>query len=334
MLAGAFDITALVTTIGVMFFRKSMPGPIQIIVWAFIIAIAGYSFFINWEYAAHYQNTALVLQPTGDTTPVYDQQGVLHYVPVMRQNTALLYINPFLASGFTIFSLIYSVVAEFFGTKPPSVEELQARKQYLEETAGVLESIKQLEEKGKGKGVIATLKEKAIEGKTAWKEITQSEESAEEIEHQDERDTDKLEAVTTEESTEENARKTADNTEGTTGKRERHFELSEEAKIIANYYENTLSWLSTGGSTVPLKTVSETMYLSMKMLRNRVESKKIRATKNREIVYKDSVIEWAIAEVLPRESAKILHLKAVRNGEDTREESESDVPEKETAGVM
>src|SRR5690242_1626783 len=61
-LAAAFDVTALVTTIGVMFFRKSMPRSVQWIVWGFIIAIAGYSFFMNWEYTAHYQSMTLILQ--------------------------------------------------------------------------------------------------------------------------------------------------------------------------------------------------------------------------------------------------------------------------------
>lgn len=65
LLAGAFDITALVTTIAVMFFRKSMPLPVFIGVWGFIIAITGYSTFINWEYASHYQNMALIMQATG-----------------------------------------------------------------------------------------------------------------------------------------------------------------------------------------------------------------------------------------------------------------------------
>lgn len=176
MLAGAFDITALVTTIGVMFFRKSMPRGIQVIVWAFIVAIAAYSFFINWEYSAHYQNAELILQSTGQTTPVYDTHGVLHYVPVMKQNTVLLYINPLLASGFTIFSLIYSVIAEFFGTKPPTVEELRVKKNYLEETASVLDDIKRLEGKHKGPGLIAVAKEKALEAKKAAAEVMGTEE--------------------------------------------------------------------------------------------------------------------------------------------------------------
>jgi hypothetical protein len=171
LLAGAFDITALVTTIGVMFFRKSMPGWVFWIVWAFILAIAGYSFFINWEYASHYQNMTLLLQPTGATTAVYDRQGVLHYVPVMQVNTRLVWVNPILASGFTIFSLIYSVIAEFFGTKAPTVEELRAKRKYLEETAGVLEDIRTLEEKRRKPSLIQQAKEAAMEAKTAAKEL-------------------------------------------------------------------------------------------------------------------------------------------------------------------
>src|SRR6266567_4394735 len=131
LLAGAVDVTALVATIGVMFFRKSMPLGIQVIVWMFIGAIACYSFFLNWEYAAHFQGASLTLQPTGETTPILNAQGNVQYVPVMQQNTALLFVNPFLASGFTIFSLIYSIVAEFFGTKAPTIDELRAKESYL-----------------------------------------------------------------------------------------------------------------------------------------------------------------------------------------------------------
>jgi hypothetical protein len=106
-LAGALDITALVTTMGVMFFCKSMPTWVLWIVWIFIVVIAAYSYFINWEDASHYQNMALLLEPTGQRTPIYDTHGVLQDVPVMQVNTGLLWVGPFLASGFTIFSLIY-----------------------------------------------------------------------------------------------------------------------------------------------------------------------------------------------------------------------------------
>jgi hypothetical protein len=170
-LAGAFDITALVTTIGVMFFRKSMPTWVLVIVWAFILAIAAYSFFINWEYASHYQHLDLIMQPTGATTPVYDARGIVHYVPVMQANTALIWINPILASGFTIFSLIYSVIAEFFGTRLPTAGELLARKQYLEETGSLLEEIKVLEEKNKKPSLVQRTRSVVKEVKEAANEL-------------------------------------------------------------------------------------------------------------------------------------------------------------------
>jgi hypothetical protein len=195
LLAGAFDITALVTTIGVMFFRKSMPTWVFWIVWAFILAIAAYSFFINWEYASHYQNMALLLQPTGETTAAYDPQGVLHYVPVMRVNTNLLGVNPVLASGFTIFSLVYSVIAEFFGTKAPTTEELLAKKKYLEETASIIEDIKKLEGKDKETSLIDRLKKSALEVKSAVKEVMQSEDQEEVTQSDDELSTQDEETV-------------------------------------------------------------------------------------------------------------------------------------------
>lgn len=320
LLAGAFDVTALVTTIGVMFFRKSMPRSIQAIVWVFIVAIAAYSFFINWEYTSHFQSAALTLQPTGQTTPVMDAQGGLHYVPVMVQNTTLLYVNPALASGFTIFSLIYSVIAEFFGTKAPSADELAKRKTYLEETAGLLEDIKKLEDKGKGPGWIQRGKQAAIELKTAVKEVTKQEDSPEETAGQTERNTDKLTRV----NAQAIARKEEETGEGspeeTANNAPRQTKLSEAESIIASYYEKCRSWLAESESTVSLKTVSETMNVSMKLLHNRVASKMIRATKNKEIVYKASVVAWAINEIIPADSQKIIRLKAVRNEQETGEE--------------
>lgn len=307
LLAGAIDITALVTTIGVMFFRRSMPKKIQVILWIFIIGLAVYSFFINWEYASHYQNTSLILQPTGQTTPVYDNQGNLHYVPVMVENTWLLYVNPALASCFTIFALIYSVVGEFFGTKAPSAEELTQRLNHLKATAGIQEQIRELEEKGKGPGWIARGKRAALELKDAVKEVTARDETEEEApDEMPEEDT-----QTTEETGRDTDKLTRIKRQDKAVKVEMKEGLSEEESTVVSYYPNSQSWLSTGGSTVALKVVSETMNLSMKRLHNRVASKDIRATKNAEIVYKSSVVSWALRELIP-ESQRTIQMKAVR----------------------
>lgn len=295
LVAGAIDITALVTTTGVMFFRKSMPRHILIILWAFIIGLALYSFLINWEYASHFQNASLLMQPTGQTTPVYDTHGTLHYVPVMQLNTTLETINPALASCFTIFALIYSVVGEFFGAKPPTAAELQAKKQYLAETAGLLDEIQSLEEKRKGPSAIARATAAAKELKAAAKALTSNEEDEDETAQETEPDTDELPTTTNAE----------DEIEPSI-----YDQLSEEEKRVANRYPKAASWLTGSDTTIPLKDVSTTLEVTMKLLRNRVASKAIRATRNKEIVFKNSVVEWAIAELLPTSNKTTTRNKA------------------------
>jgi hypothetical protein len=320
LLAGAIDVTALVTTIGVMFFRKSMPRYVLVALWIFIVGLALYSLLINWEYASHYQDTSLILQPTGATTPVFDQQGNLHYVPVMVENLWLLNVNPLIASGFTIFALIYSVVGEFFGAKQPTSEELLAKKTYLESTVNLLEDIRKLEEKGKGTGWIERAKQTALEVKAAAKEITKKEETIEEsidetvdeTTEQTERNTDELDIVISEE----------------TGVLDpRYNGLSEEETLVATHYPDSLSWLSGSGSTVSLKTVASTMKISMKLLRNRVASKQIKQTRNAEIVTKASIITWAISELLPVETQRTMQIKAIRKEPVSMEET-SEQPER------
>jgi hypothetical protein len=265
----------------------------------------------------------MVLQATGETTPVYDQSGTLHYVPVMKQNMILLFVNPLFASGFTIFSLIYSIIAEFFGTKPPTIEELRARQTYLEETSTIMENIQQLEGMHKRKGLIQSTKEKALEIKSALKEVTKQEETHQEYADNQERKSSQMVCLTGQEKCEASVRQAFGKQEESSEKQERHFRGMHEAKIITYYYAKAASWLSTGGSTVSLQTVAVTMNLSMKMLHNRVERKQIRATKNKTIVYKDSVIAWAISEIIPKErakeNAKQDYIYAHRNAEETAE---------------
>ena len=170
-IAGAIDITALVTTTAIMFFRKSMPIWVFLIVWVFVLALAGYSTFINWEYATHFQNMELIMQPTGAMQPVYDRSNVLHYVAQMKVNLSLLKINPIFASGFTLFSLVYSIIAEFFGSKPPTAAELDQQIKYFEETAVKQKRLKELRDDAKGPGFIATLRDKTNEAVDAGKDV-------------------------------------------------------------------------------------------------------------------------------------------------------------------
>lgn len=321
-LAGAFDITALVTTIGVMFFRRSMPGWVLTIVWAFILAIAAYSFFINWEYASHYQDMQMLMQPTGKTIPLYDAQGNLHYVADMQVNTSLIWVNPILASGFTIFSLIYSVIAEFFGTKPPTADELAQKKKYLEDTATIVADIKKLQAKTKGPGFIERAKTTATElakaGKEVGKAFAKEDDAAEDSQplnsginpsHKS-RTTDPLQAILTD--LEDligaplNAPKTevkADDSGLQSGVME---ESKNEISDLVKLYPRLSSLLSTGQSTASQKEIIEATGHSSKMVANRVADGTLKGSpRNQEKLLISSVLTWLKTAPLPRVKAGI-----------------------------
>jgi hypothetical protein len=215
----------------------------------------------------------------------------------MTENTTLEMINPALASCFTIFALIYSVVGEFFGAKQPTADELQAKKTYLASTAGILEDIRKLEEKGKGPGWIERSKRAALEVKAAARALTSTEDDAEETTGNAGPDTDELSTA---------------NLEETDSQHEAYEQLTDEEKRVAKRYPNSRSWLTESDSTVALKDVSTTLNVSMKLLHNRVAGKQIRATRNREIVFKSSVVAWVIAELLPAENKQAMRSKATK----------------------
>ncbi len=143
-LAISVDATALVLTLGIMFFNSQMPTYAKIIVWFFIFCLTGFSWIVNWQYAQTYQGSALVVSPFWHD------------------------VNPILASSFAFLNLAYSIVAEFFTFKVKTVEELQKE---LDEINGRESLVKQLAEKKKGKSLIQKAKETALEINQAASEI-------------------------------------------------------------------------------------------------------------------------------------------------------------------
>jgi hypothetical protein len=153
-LAISIDVTALVLTIGVMFFRKNMPGLAFGLVWFFIIALTAFSWLVNWEYAQRYQSTDLTTNPILET------------------------INPILASSFAFLNLAYSLVAEFFSTKKQTAAELAKEADRLE---GLVEHQSRLDAaraRMKKQSWIQRAKELAIEAKEAAQEVKASGEQA------------------------------------------------------------------------------------------------------------------------------------------------------------
>jgi hypothetical protein len=147
MLAISIDLTALVLTVGVMFFRKGMPWYAVLITWVFIFALTTFSWIVNWEYASTYQGNTL------------------------HVNGLLSQLNPVLASSFAFFNLVYSFVSEFFNAKVKTSDELKAELDRLEALEEIQNRIKDYRERTRKPGLIQRAKGVAIEAKTAVKEV-------------------------------------------------------------------------------------------------------------------------------------------------------------------
>jgi hypothetical protein len=152
-LAISIDLTSLILTVGVMFFRKGMPWGALIVVWFFIIALTAFSWLVNWEYAMRYQSSDLT------------------------QDATLKMLNPILASAFAFLNLAYSVVAEFFNTKKQTAEELQKEADRLEALATQQTRLDTIKDRMKKPGLIQRAKALALEAKTAAKEVLEEHEA-------------------------------------------------------------------------------------------------------------------------------------------------------------
>lgn len=151
-LAISIDATAVVLTIGVMFFRKNMPWYAQCFVWFFIVALTAFSWLVNWEYAQKYQSYEL-------TTDKF-----------------WLMVNPILASSFAFLNLAYSLVAEFFNTRTETAAELEAKLALLEEKEAVQKKLDEYRERNKKPSAIQRAKSAILEVKEAANEVLKTEE--------------------------------------------------------------------------------------------------------------------------------------------------------------
>ncbi|GER88682.1 hypothetical protein KDW_28440 [Dictyobacter vulcani] len=155
-LAVSIDLTALVLTVGVMFFRGNMPWYAQGFTWVFIVALTAFSWFVNWEYAMTFQGNDL------------------------RVNDTLRMLNPILASSFAFLNLAYSVVAEFFSSKNKTAAELAAEVDELELLEAQQVRLAEYRERTKQPSIIQRVKKTAIEAREAVNEVL----TAEQIENQ------------------------------------------------------------------------------------------------------------------------------------------------------
>ena len=147
-LAISVDGTALMLTIGMMFFSRNKPLGIKTLVWFFIISLTGFSWVVNWEYATRFQASDFTHNPT------------------------LVWLNPILASSFAFLNLAYSIVAELFGAEEKTPEQLQAEITALDARSTLEKQLKNRQ----GPGLIQQTKQTLLEAKKAAKEVLHNDE--------------------------------------------------------------------------------------------------------------------------------------------------------------
>jgi hypothetical protein len=147
MLAISIDLTSLVLTIGVMFFRKDMPWFAVLITWVFIVCLTAFSWVVNWEYARTYQGINLEINPT------------------------LEMLNPILASSFAFLNLAYSFVSEFFNTKTKTAQDLQDELNRLRALEDVQNQLKDFHDRNKKPSIIQRVKVTVKEAIDAVEEV-------------------------------------------------------------------------------------------------------------------------------------------------------------------
>ena len=141
-LAISIDATALILTVGVMFFKKGMPWHAIAGVWFFIFCLTGFSWVVNWEYAVQFQSNDL------------------------SRAANLQWVNPVLASSFAFLNIAYSVIAELFNAKPKTVQELQQELNDLQQKAGVQQQLSTL----KNQQIASWLKGKVEAVREVWQQ--------------------------------------------------------------------------------------------------------------------------------------------------------------------
>ena len=162
MLAVSIDLTSLMLTIGIMFFRKEMPWYAQVITITFIIFLTAFSWVVNWEYAR-------------------TNQGIN-----LETDSLLEMLNPILASSFAFLNLAYSFVSEFFNAKVKTADDLLAEADRLEDLEKAQKRIDAYRMRNKKAGLIQRAKETLIEAKEAVIEVRNgSSETAQEADEEE-----------------------------------------------------------------------------------------------------------------------------------------------------
>jgi len=262
-LAISIDVTALVMTTGVMFFRKGMGNWSFAIVWFFILGLTSFSWVVNWEYAVQFQN--------GNLSRATDFQ----------------WINPILASSFAFLNLVYSIVGEFFNAKPQTADDLDQEIARLQALNGKQKQLKELQ---KGTGLIQQAKEKLIEVKDAANEVFTAGQNELQSEINTATKDPPIETVKTPELEQVEIPSEVDIEDG---QNEPQAEYPDDVLSVLVKFPKVQSWLTTSQRTATIEQVAEVTGLSKRRVVNRVKDGTLkRNSRNQNLVHVSSVIEY------------------------------------------
>lgn len=279
----------------------------------FMALIAALSWGINWQYNVVFASSTFA---KADAITVYGTLTVGG-------------INPIIGGAFPVLMLAYALVAKAMQTEVKTVAAYS--EEAFQQKLKRIQQEKELKAAQKGKGIVARIGDGLAEAKQVYSNLTQDENAAEleeetndeseeeselELPEKKERNTGPL----AQESDEENDEKAEGNFQDSPEENEQ--ETNEDLAIdpdlipLVSRYPNALELLTTSASTVLLSDVATAFDCSMKLLRNRVDSGKIRRTKNADKVYLSSVIEWAKGERLLKGKPKVINLETARKSQE------------------
>lgn len=276
----------------------------------FMAIIALLSWGINWQYDIQNASSA------------FAKADAVNMFGVIRLEN----LNPIIGGAFPVLILSYALIGKAMQTEVKPLTAL-TDEQFAQQKKA-LKQKKELDDLRKGRGIIGTLKDNALELVEAGKEVRKhlgnddelTEENTEEIAPTSERKPERNTGPLQEESGEENERKVSENPQGnqeeTDQETSENLALDPELIPLVTRYPNALQLLTTSASTVSLSDVAIAFDTTPVLLRNRVRNGKLRKTKNPEKVYKDSVISWAKDEMLSRRNRTIINLETARKSQE------------------
>jgi hypothetical protein len=253
----------------------------KLIGYIFIAGLTGISWLFNWIYDKAHQPIGSVWNGT-----------------ILAGHISTVWLVPIITSALPVLAIAFTIMIDTMTGDHLSAEELR---QILQEKADLAAMKKSFANPGKaslaeriksgiagGLSIVAYAKDETQKTLSTPKLQLQLPEKTQERE----RNTDELKAIGSQESGQESLDQLQIREEEIGSQENRKQIETLEEKGEKTSIEKLPEWLSTGGSTISLDEIVKHLKISRKMLRNRVESKIIRCTKNKEIVYKDSLIDW------------------------------------------